>query len=192
MSKSISYFRGFISCAQVHRPHYGRDKCWSFYTKQVSSPCHVSAAHSRCLKNSPAVPLHTAPPGAVCGLFAQNFMFCAQNCLFRFAKISFGLFAQALRRNALLSFVKLCSRPYICATQADSLLINGESVRKCRIGVLGSGANYNSHTYVRQKLRLTNKTTHFKLYLKALKKFSRAFILARDLFTFGHLLMITL
>ena len=33
---------------------------------------------------------------------------------------------------------------------------------------------------------------HFKLYLKALKKFSRAFILARDLFTFGHLLMITL
>ena len=34
--------------------------------------------------------------------------------------------------------------------------------------------------------------THFKLYLKALKKFSRAFILARDLFTFGHLLMITL
>ena len=34
--------------------------------------------------------------------------------------------------------------------------------------------------------------THFKLYLKALKKFSRAFILARGLFTFGHLLMITL
>ena len=34
--------------------------------------------------------------------------------------------------------------------------------------------------------------THFKLYLKILKKFSRAFILARDLFTFGHLLMITL
>ena len=34
--------------------------------------------------------------------------------------------------------------------------------------------------------------THFKLYLKALKKFSRAFMLARDLFTVGHLLMITL
>ena len=34
--------------------------------------------------------------------------------------------------------------------------------------------------------------TYFKLYLKAMKKFSRAFILARDLFTFGHLLMITL
>ena len=34
--------------------------------------------------------------------------------------------------------------------------------------------------------------THFKLYFKALKKFSRAFKLARDLFTFGHLLMITL
>ena len=44
----------------------------SFYTKQVSSPCHVSATHSRCSKNPPAVPRHTTPPGAVCGLFAQN------------------------------------------------------------------------------------------------------------------------
>ena len=43
-----------------------------FYTKQVSSPCHVSATHSMCSKNPPAVPRHTAPPGAVCGLFAQN------------------------------------------------------------------------------------------------------------------------
>ena len=57
---------------------------------------------------------------------------------------------------------------------------------------MGSGAIYISQTYVRQNLRLTNKMTHFELYLKALNKFSRAFILARDLFTFGHLLMITL
>ena len=131
-------------------------------------------------------------PAPCVACLRKNFLLCAQNCLFRFAKLSFGLFAQDLRRNALLSFVKLCSQPYICATPADSLLINGESARKCRIGLLGSGAIYNSQTYVRQKLRLTNKMTHFKLYLKALNKFSRAFILARDLFTFGHLLMITL
>ena len=132
--------------------------------------------------------LHPAP--CVACLCKKNLL-CAQNCLLRFAKISFGLFAQDLRRNALLSFVKLCSRPYICATPADSLLINGESARKCRIGLLGSGAIYNSQTYVRQKPRLTNKMTQFKLYLRALKQFSRAFVLARDLFTFGHLLMIT-
>ena len=131
-------------------------------------------------------------------------LLCAKNCLFRFAKISFGLHAHDLWRNALLNFVKFCSRPYVCATQADSLLINGESARKCRIGLLGSDAFYNSQTqlgsdafcnsqtFVRQKLILTNKMTHFKLYMKVLKKFSCSFILARGLFTFGHLLMITL
>ena len=139
----------------MHRPHYGRDKCWSFYTKQVSSPCDVSATHSRCLKNPPAVPRHTAPPGAVRGLFAQKICFAHKIACCDLPKFPLACLAQGLRRNVLLSFVKLCSWPYICATPADSLLINGESARKCRIGLLGSGAIYNSQTYVRQKLRLT-------------------------------------
>ena len=114
----------------------------SFYTKQVSSPCHVSATHSMCSKNPPAVPRHTAPPGArvwpVCAKFA---CFAQKNCLFRFAKISFGLFAQKICGEMPSSIShRSCGRPYVCATQADSLLINGESARKCRIGLLGSGA----------------------------------------------------
>ena len=120
---------------------------------------------------------HSSARRRVWPVCATKILLCAQNCLLRFAKIFFGLFAQDLRQNALLSFVKLCSRPYICATPADSLLINGESARKCRMGLLGSGAIYNSQTYVRQKLRLTNKMTHFKLCLKALKKvFTRLYI----------------
>ena len=38
------------------------------WQKDVAPPL----THSMCSKNPPAVPRHTAPPGAVCGLFAQN------------------------------------------------------------------------------------------------------------------------
>ena len=75
MSKSLSYLREFISCSQVHRPHYGVDKCRSFYTKQVSSPCHVSAAHSRCSKYPPAAATHSSARRRVCrALFRFTFL----------------------------------------------------------------------------------------------------------------------
>ena len=148
----ILYKTGFITLCRFYR------------SQQVPKESACSAA------------THSSARRRVWPVWAKKLL-CAQNCLLRFAKISFGLFAQDLRRNALLSSVKLCSRPYIYATPADSLLINGESARKCRIGLLGSGAIYNSQTYVRQKLILTNKMTHFKLYLKALKKkFTRLYI----------------
>ena len=59
----------------------GDETCWNLTGRwnlfriklqMTNSPCHVSATHSRCSKNPPAVPRHTTPPGAVCGLFAQN------------------------------------------------------------------------------------------------------------------------
>ena len=71
--KSISYFRAFISCSQVHRPHHGRDKCRSFYTKQVASPCHVFAAHSISSKYPPAAATHSSArrrAWPVCAKFA--------------------------------------------------------------------------------------------------------------------------
>ena len=63
--------------------------------KQVSSPCHVSATHSMCSKNPPAVPRHTTLPGAVCGRYEQN-LSALRKKLFRFAKNSFGLFVQQI------------------------------------------------------------------------------------------------
>ena len=50
----------------------GRWNLFCIKWQMTNSPCHVSATHSRCSKNPPAVPRHTIPPGAVYGLLAQN------------------------------------------------------------------------------------------------------------------------
>ena len=89
---------------------------------------------------------------------------------------SFGLFAPNMWRNALHNFLKSCSRRYVCTTQADSLLLNGESARKCRKGLLRLRAVYNPQTDFRQKIRLFYKMTYLKLYVKTFKRFSHAFI----------------
>ena len=128
-------------------------------------------------QNIRLLPRHTAPPGAVC---AGRHSHCFESGDLSSERIYTGhilcLFAQNVWRNALHNFVKSYSRPYVCTTQADSHLLNGESARKCRIGLLGSDAIYNPQTYFRQKLRLFYKMTYFKLYVKAYERFSHAFV----------------
>ena len=177
MSKSISYFRGFISCSQVHRPHYGRDKCRSFDTKQVFHHPVTFCRSQQVLKVSACrrdTQLRPAPCVLDVTLTVSNRTTCLLNEFI--LGTSFGLFAQNVWRNALFNFVKSCSRPYVSTNQVDSPLLNGGSARKCRKGLLVSGAIYNPQTYFRQKLRLLYKMAYFKLYVKSFKMFSRAFL----------------